>query len=182
MPKSIAVIPVLAALAATGCAARGHDAPSVPAPAGEPPVTAQVPQPVAGTEPETGPAAAQAAQAAPEPPATYTVHFAPGSAELDAVQRDLLARHAEYLVAHPRAMLAVTGHADPRGSAAANLELSRRRAEAVAAVLREHGVEAGRLIVDGLGEAAAGEAGPGQWAQQRRVDLEYLDDYRLGRR
>ncbi len=179
MSQPVVAVLALAAVAAAGCAARGHHAPSVPAPAGEPPVTARAPEPLARTEPESGPAAAQAA---PEPPATSTVHFAPGSAELDAEQRALLARHAEYLVAHPHAMVAVTGHADPRGSAAANLELSRRRAEAVAAVLREHGVEAGRLIVDGLGEATAGEAGAGQWAQQRRVDLEYLDGYRLGER
>jgi outer membrane protein OmpA-like peptidoglycan-associated protein len=47
----------------------------------------------------------------------------------------------------------VSGHADPRGSEQINAALSERRADAVAHVLIQAGVDPGRLVVEAHGEA-----------------------------
>jgi outer membrane protein OmpA-like peptidoglycan-associated protein len=52
----------------------------------------------------------------------------------------------------PAAAITVEGHTDDQGDAAYNLDLSLRRAEAVAAWLTGHGVSGPELIVRGLGE------------------------------
>lgn len=48
--------------------------------------------------------------------------------------------------------LHISGHTDPVGSDAFNMELSQRRAEAVGAFLRQNGVAADRIETVGLGE------------------------------
>jgi outer membrane protein OmpA-like peptidoglycan-associated protein len=53
----------------------------------------------------------------------------------------------------PDAKLRVAGFADPRGAPAYNDELSKRRAEAVAAALECGGIEPGRLIIEAHGAA-----------------------------
>ncbi len=58
----------------------------------------------------------------------------------------------------PDAKVRVSGYADPRGSAAVNDALSKRRAEAVAAVLTSAGVSADRLIIEAHGKSAATSA------------------------
>jgi outer membrane protein OmpA-like peptidoglycan-associated protein len=55
----------------------------------------------------------------------------------------------------PDAKVHIVGYADPRGSDAVNEALSRRRAEAVAAVLATAGVSKDRLIVEAHGKSAA---------------------------
>src|SRR5262245_43742130 len=52
----------------------------------------------------------------------------------------------------PDAKVRVSGYADPRGSVAVNEALSKRRAEAVAAVLTSAGVSPDRLIVEAHGD------------------------------
>src|ERR1700744_5086247 len=52
----------------------------------------------------------------------------------------------------PDVKVRVAGYADPRGSEKVNDELSRHRAEAVAAVLAQAGVPADHLIVEGHGK------------------------------
>ena len=55
----------------------------------------------------------------------------------------------------PDAKVRVSGYADPRGSVAVNEALSKRRADAVAAVLASAGVSTDRLIVEAHGKADA---------------------------
>lgn len=55
----------------------------------------------------------------------------------------------------PDAKVRVSGYADPRGSVAVNEALSKRRADAVAAVLASAGVSPDRLIVEAHGKSAA---------------------------
>ncbi|MGC1904688.1 MAG: OmpA family protein [Candidatus Acidiferrum sp.] len=50
---------------------------------------------------------------------------------------------------NPDLKLRVEGHTDNQGNAAANQSLSEKRAQAVVAWLRAHGVEAGRLTAKG---------------------------------
>lgn len=65
----------------------------------------------------------------------------------------LLNNVASVLLAHPElASVRVEGHTDSQGDEAANLELSRRRASAVARYLIARGVPAERLAAEGFGE------------------------------
>lgn len=73
----------------------------------------------------------------------------------------------------PDAKVRVSGYADPRGSAAVNEALSKRRADAVAAVLASAGVSPDRLIVEAYGktEAASAEGDTDGYAFDRRVTV-----------
>lgn len=52
-------------------------------------------------------------------------------------------------------MILVTGHSDKSGNSSFNLSLSQKRAERVAAILMEEGIQADRIKVKGLGEELA---------------------------
>jgi hypothetical protein len=89
----------------------------------------------------------------PNPLAVVT--FASGSAELDAADRRALRSAAEWLARHPRRVLVLEGHADPRGDPAMNLRLSQDRNDAVRDGLIALGVEPTRLAAVAYGEAEA---------------------------
>ena len=82
------------------------------------------------------------------------VLFAHDSADVTAPGQEAVATAAKYLAANKaQGTVTVTGHTDSDGSDSYNVELSKRRADAVAAVLRpllETGVT---LATDGQGEA-----------------------------
>lgn len=80
---------------------------------------------------------------------------------------------AGYLTAERGVQVRVDGHTDSTASDAYNLELSRARADAVAAVLVEAGVPERRLRVEGFGEAqpAATNATAAGRRQNRRVEI-----------
>lgn len=63
-----------------------------------------------------------------------------------------LDRLAEFLVKHPEIQVSVEGHSDSQGNDEYNLDLSRRRAEAVMTYLVGHGVAAERVTAVGKGE------------------------------
>jgi OmpA-OmpF porin, OOP family len=69
--------------------------------------------------------------------------------------------------------LEIVGHADARGSAAANLTLSASRAEAVRAFLASQGIPAGsmRVLFDGARTPMARGVDPEANAQNRRVEI-----------
>ncbi len=73
----------------------------------------------------------------------------------------------------PDAKVRVSGYADPRGSVAVNDALSKRRAEAVAAVLASAGVSSERVIVEahGKSEATSAEGDIDGYAFDRRVTV-----------
>jgi outer membrane protein OmpA-like peptidoglycan-associated protein len=73
----------------------------------------------------------------------------------------------------PDAKVRVSGYADPRGSEAVNDALSKRRAEAVAAVLASAGVSRDRMIVEAHGKSAAtsAEGDMDGYAFDRRVTV-----------
>ena len=72
--------------------------------------------------------------------------------------------------------LKLSGYTDNTGKAEYNLELSRRRANAVKQYLVDKGIDAGRLSADGFGIAnpVADNSTPQGRAQNRRVELEIV--------
>ncbi|WEJ74724.1 OmpA family protein [Pseudomonas sp. PSE14] len=79
--------------------------------------------------------------------------FAFGSASLSDAGRDSLGRLATQLKAQHPQRISITGHTDRLGSPAYNLDLSRRRAEAVRDYLAAAGVPAALMQVRGVGAA-----------------------------
>lgn len=99
--------------------------------------------------------------------------FAPNGTDLSAEGIDLLDLAIEILQANPATVLVVEGHTDSGGDAAANLDLSQQRAEAVVAYLVDGGIEEDRLTAVGYGESRpiadnGTEAGR---AQNRRIEF-----------
>ncbi|AAZ98407.1 outer membrane protein [Thiobacillus denitrificans ATCC 25259] len=127
------------------------------------------------------PRAAREAEPEPEPPRPSMprrmtldgVSFEPGSVRLTPDSITILDNAAASLNAWGEVRVEVAGHTDSTHSAAFNLELSQRRAEAVRAYLVKKGVRAERLTARGYGESqpvADNRTAAGR-AQNRRVEL-----------
>ena len=107
------------------------------------------------------------------------VHFGYDSSELREPDRPVLDRFASVVTEYyPGALVTVEGFTDPSGSAAYNLQLGKRRAEAVKEYLATSGgFGADRVKAVSYGEArnrqvAPGAAGPGEeGVENRRVAL-----------
>lgn len=105
---------------------------------------------------------------------THGIHFETGSDVVLPDSAPILRQVAAWMTANPAARLKVTGHTDNVGSAASNLDLSKRRAASVARVLSgELGVAADRFETDGKGDtqAMASNAKPEGRAMNRRVEF-----------
>lgn len=99
--------------------------------------------------------------------------FATDSATLSgSLTRDLNAV-SQSLLKYPNSTIQVVGHTDSTGDAAYNMDLSQRRASAVASVLRGNGVPSGRITAVGRGEdqPVATNLTPEGRAQNRRVEI-----------
>ena len=82
----------------------------------------------------------------------YRVFFAFDRANLSEADRQIIAQAVEDYRRTGTARITATGHTDTSGSADYNLELSQRRAEAVASELIRHGVPATDIVTIGRGE------------------------------
>ena len=99
--------------------------------------------------------------------------FEVDSAALNPQLRSDLFVLAESLNKYPNSVVTVTGHTDNTGTAGYNQNLSERRAQSVASVLRSGGVSGGRIDVVGAGESqpiATNQTAAGR-ALNRRVDI-----------
>lgn len=102
-----------------------------------------------------------------------TIEFKTSSAELQPDSADWLRNVSSAASDCPQARIEVTGHTDTRGDWQANIDLSRRRAEAVMAVLMESGIALDRLTATGHGSAfpVAGNDTPEGRARNRRIEF-----------
>ena len=105
------------------------------------------------------------------------ITFHTGSAEFTEKGRRAAADMVEYLTIQNSGRITIAGHTDPRGDEAYNLDLSRRRAEAVAHYLRMQGFP-GQIRVVAKGESERFPVDdPGaytreqRWQMDRRVEL-----------
>ncbi len=87
--------------------------------------------------------------------------------------KNLLIKQAAFINAHENLLVTLEGNADERGSNEYNLELSKRRANAVRDALAYLGVSNRQLIVVGLGEEKPRSACHNEhcWGVNRRVDF-----------
>jgi OOP family OmpA-OmpF porin len=88
----------------------------------------------------------------PPPPLEQTIGFPEGGAALDPAAEQALAALLKSRQLAEDWPIVVGGHSDSAGGDQANLTASRKRAEAVAQWLREHGVPGGRIAIVAFGE------------------------------
>lgn len=104
----------------------------------------------------------------------YGIYFDTGKAEIKPESESTLAEIAKMLQEQPGLKLLVVGHTDNVGALAGNMDLSKRRAEAVVqALTTRHGVSAARLSGQGAGPlapVASNKTEEGR-AKNRRVEL-----------
>ena len=106
--------------------------------------------------------------------ALYGIHFDFDKADIKPESAPQLDEIAALLKADASLKLMIVGHTDNQGAAAYNLDLSKRRADAVAATLTSrYGVAVDRLLAQGMGAAAplaSNDSDAGR-AKNRRVEL-----------
>jgi len=106
--------------------------------------------------------------------ALYGIRFALDSAEISRDSAKALAQIGQLLIRDEQLQLRIEGHTDSTGSAAHNLELSQRRADAIKTYLVDtFGVEPSRLETRGFGadRPVASNDTEGGRALNRRVEL-----------
>ncbi len=121
----------------------------------------------------------QAAEAALKPPVPPTITLAADvlfdfdKAVIKEAFKPELDRIAELLRQNPEVRVFVDGHTDTAGPAAYNMELSRRRAQAVADYLIGRGIDADRITVRAFGETELAVPTPDDTPEprNRRVEI-----------
>ncbi len=99
--------------------------------------------------------------------------FTPNGHHLNSASRQVLSKLVDRLNQHPTVVIALGGHTDNRGSAADNLQLSKRRVMSVVRFLVANGVSADRLKPYGYGESRPLLSNnlAANRAQNRRIEL-----------
>ena len=97
------------------------------------------------------------------------VYFKLNSSSLDATAKADLRAQAEWLKAHPKALIVVEGRCDERGTREYNLALGERRANMAASYLMANGVEANRIRTISYGKDKPVVLGSNEeaWAKNR---------------
>lgn len=103
-------------------------------------------------------------------PESFSVQFYEGSTRLTLAAQLQLNEVVEVMGMHGRLRVVCTGHADVKGDRAANLTLSKRRAEAVRTHLLGSGVASTRVVLNYFGEERAQNRG----ALDRRVEVAFF--------
>ncbi|MDR2308668.1 MAG: OmpA family protein [Paucimonas sp.] len=106
------------------------------------------------------------------------VLFDTGEAELKNSASRTVLKLVQFLQLNPRRVVRIEGYTDSTGTPEDNVRLSRERAQSVADMLADLGVDEKRILVEGYGdqypvEANASERGR---AQNRRVEIVFSDD------
>ncbi|WP_090497256.1 OmpA family protein [Pseudomonas borbori] len=105
------------------------------------------------------------------------VLFDAGQANLKASANRTVLKLVQFLQLNPRRVVRIEGYTDSRGDKLENLELSRARAQTVADVLIDLGIDSKRIEAQGHGESfpVAENASARGRAQNRRVEIVFSD-------
>lgn len=105
--------------------------------------------------------------------AIYGVQFDTAKADVKPESQPSLQEMAKLLAANPSMRVYIVGHTDNVGALAGNLELSQRRAEAVAQALAGLKIDSKRMVPKGVASLApvASNANDAGRARNRRVEL-----------
>ena len=125
-------------------------------------------------EPNAAPTSIESSLAKREIAKIYGIYFSFNLAVLRPESDRVLKEIGSIMKAHPDWKLRVDGHTDGIGNDKANLDLSRRRTDAVkAALVTRYGIDPGRLTTAGYGESAPQDTNdtPEGRARNRRVEL-----------
>lgn len=109
-----------------------------------------------------------------QPVDVYGIYFDVNSDRLRTESDPVLRELADALQRNPQWQVTINGHTDAIGSVESNMELSRRRAEAVRlALVDRYGIAAGRLSTHGYGATVRKDTNdtPDGRARNRRVEL-----------
>lgn len=102
------------------------------------------------------------------------IHFWTNSDRIRAMSYPVLDKLARFLLEHPEYVhVEIEGHADERGEDELNLDLSRRRAQAIRNFLVKRGLAESRLSYDGFGSSRPLVTGDDEhsWFLNRRVEF-----------
>jgi outer membrane protein OmpA-like peptidoglycan-associated protein len=103
------------------------------------------------------------------------IYFDTGKATIQERSFALLDEIARVILEYPKLKkIRVEGHTDSVGNDVFNLKLSQARAESVAAYLRTHGVEAGRLDAAGFGEMRPIDSNDTDAGRSRNRRVEFI--------
>ena len=104
-----------------------------------------------------------------------TIYFDFDDAKVSEDSQRIIRAHAEGLSDYPDASVAISGHADERGTREYNLALGDQRGEAVSAFFQEFGIDSSRISVVSFGEERPAVVGfdESAWSLNRRVEFEY---------
>ena len=106
---------------------------------------------------------------------TVNIAFRTGEAKLTVEDIDQLTTLGQLASGMAGVKIQVSGHADPRGSKEYNAALSKERAESVAAVLTNAGVNQERIVIEALGAQGIDATGDlDAYAFQRRVSVKLV--------
>ena len=104
---------------------------------------------------------------------TGSINFRTASARLDEASTPILRSIADVVQRCPTLTLEVSGHTDSDGGDAANLQLSERRAAAVAAWLEGAGIEMSQIVTKGYGETQPAFPNDTRANKQRNRRIEF---------
>ncbi len=104
-----------------------------------------------------------------------TIYFDFDDAKVSEDSQRIIRAHAEVLSDYPDASVAISGHADERGTREYNLALGDQRGEAVSAFFQEFGIDSSRISVASFGEEKPAVVGFDEtaWSLNRRAEFEY---------
>ena len=103
------------------------------------------------------------------------IYFRVNMADIQVRSWSLMEKIAKLLQANPQyALIRIQGHADERGDADYNQQLSIRRGQAVRDMLSRFGVDRKRLVAEGFGESRPSVEGQTEQARRRNRRVEFL--------
>ncbi|MDX9822293.1 MAG: peptidoglycan-associated lipoprotein Pal [Syntrophales bacterium] len=116
-------------------------------------------------------AAKEAARQKMAAPELMDIHFDFDKYSLRPQDRDVLKRHADWLLKNSGFAVAIEGHCDERGTAEYNMALGQRRAEAAKKFLQDSGVAEARMKTISYGEELPLDPRHNEeaWAKNRRA-------------